>query len=161
MHDPNARKHPPVSVTLMRFPADAYGYELYAARLADPRLLESSLALRLLRIPFLAVPVGGSRLGGFYRVPCICFALKVSDFLRGRDGFPHPSLRWVSSPHSCYAVEWGEKPPALWGNDNPITLGRFYGWTNSAIAGSVAKYAAQHGPRTPSSATNHRSPAGP
>ncbi|MFJ3713445.1 DUF6302 family protein [Streptomyces sp. NPDC090053] len=146
----------------MPAPTEAYDYESYAARLADTELLESSLALRLLRIPFLAVPVGGSRLGGAYRVPCICFALKVSDFLRGRDGYPRPRLRWLPSPHSCHVVEWGEKSPALWGNDDPVTLGQFYGWTDAAIADSITKYAARRGPRTPSSAeTKDRSPAAP
>lgn len=61
MHDPNALKHPPVAVAEM--PArDAYYYE---TRLADLWLLEKSVAIRTLRMPFLAVPVGGTRRGGY------------------------------------------------------------------------------------------------
>ncbi|WP_399935019.1 DUF6302 family protein [Streptomyces kanamyceticus] len=36
----------------------------------------------------LAVPVGGSRCGGYYPVLCLCFGLAVRDALRGKPGFP-------------------------------------------------------------------------
>ncbi|WP_406360625.1 DUF6302 family protein (plasmid) [Streptomyces sp. NBC_01544] len=145
----------------MRSPKEAYDYEFYADRLADPELLENSLALRTLRIPFLAVPVGGSRQGGSYEVTCSCFGLKVSDALRDRHGYPGIRLRWATSPHDCYVVEWGERSPMLRGRNDVATLGRFYGYTDLAIADAITKSPARRGLQTPSSATDPRSPASP
>lgn len=161
MHDPHGRSHPPATVTVMCSPEEAYDYEYYAARLADSELLKNGLALRTLRIPLLAVPVGGSRQGGTYEVTCLCFGLKVSDFLRGRHGYPDIRLRWAPSPHHCYVVEWGARSPTLRGCTDVAKLGKFYGYTDLAIAEAITKSAARRGLQTPSSATDPRSPASP
>ncbi|MET8538305.1 DUF6302 family protein [Streptomyces sp. NPDC005065] len=145
----------------MPSPKEAYDYEYYADRLADSELLKNSLALRTLRIPLLAVPVGGSRQGGTYEVTCLCFGLKVSDFLRGKRGYPDIRLRWAPSPHDCYVVEWGERSPTLRGRTDTAKLGKFYGYTDLAIAEAITKSAAQSGLQTPSSATDQRPPAAP
>ncbi|WP_405895189.1 DUF6302 family protein (plasmid) [Streptomyces sp. NBC_01527] len=145
----------------MRSPKEAYDYEFYAGRLADSDLLEKSLALRTLRIPLLAVPVGGLRQGGSYEVTCLCFGLKVADLLRGKRGYPDIRLRWAPSPHDCYVVEWGETSPTLRGRTDTARLGKFYGYTDLAIAEAITKSAARSGLQTPSSATDQRPPADP
>lgn len=91
-HDSNARKHPSVGVMLIDSPADAYDYEVYAARLADTRLVKNSLALRPLpRVLHLLRPHGQR--------------------LHSRPGrFPHPRLRWMPSP-LCRAGSTAGRPP--------------------------------------------------
>lgn len=147
MHDPNAAKHPPVTVTVMAAPQEAYDFDYFEQRIADAWLLEKSVAVRTLRMPFLAVPVGGSRRGGYFPVPCLCFGLKVRDALLGLPGFVNPRLRWSPYPDTCDVVEWGERPPILWGDCDDTTLGRFYGYSEAAIA----RFTRRH-PQTPSSA---------
>ncbi|MFF1378726.1 DUF6302 family protein [Streptomyces sp. NPDC058308] len=133
MHDPFAARHPPVTVMVMP-PREAYDYDLYMDRLADAWIVDASLALRTLRMPFLAVRVGGSRSGGSYSVTCSCFGLKVVEVLRGRDGYPQLRLRYSPSDDS-YVVEWGERSPTLWGQSDVTTMGLFYGYTDRAISG--------------------------
>ncbi len=133
MHTPDAKDHSPVAAVLMEA-REAYDFTYYAQRIADPALLEQSLAICMVRIPLLAVPVGGSRRGGYYPVPCLCFGLTVRDALRGQPGFPLPRVRWSDFPDNCYVVEWGERPPMVWwpGHDE-TPLGRFYGYSETAI----------------------------
>lgn len=162
MHDPNAVKHPPVTAAVIAAPRDAYDFEYFEQRIADTWLLEKSVAVRTLRMPFLAVPVGGSRRGGYYPVSCLCFGLSVREVLLDQPGFPNPRLRWSPYPDTCHVVEWGERPPTLWGPCDDITLGRFYGYSEDAIARFTNCGASTMcGPQTPSSANHLRSPAAP
>ncbi|WP_435060471.1 DUF6302 family protein [Streptomyces sp. bgisy060] len=134
MHNPSFVQHPPVTATAMSLPRDAYDFEYYGQRISDTWLLEKSVAVRTLRMPLLAVPVGGVRRGGYYPVPCLCFGRKVRDLLLEQPGFPDLRVRWSPFPDACYVVEWGERPPTLWGDRDATTLGRFYGYSEAAIA---------------------------
>ncbi|MGW8597656.1 DUF6302 family protein [Streptomyces sp. NPDC055893] len=147
MHNPNSARHPVVTATAVGVPQDAFDYDYYVRRLSDTWLVEKSIAVRIMRMPFLAVPVGGTRRGGYYPVPCICFGLAVRDLLREHAGFPDLRLHWSQDPETSNVVEWGEKPPRLWGNDD-TTLGRFYGYSETAIAAFIRR----RYPTTPSSA---------
>ncbi|MFH8492215.1 DUF6302 family protein [Streptomyces longisporoflavus] len=90
---------PPAPLTVA--PAqEAYDYELFEQRLANPWLLEKSIAVRALRMPFLLVPVGGSRRGGYFSVPCLHLGLLVRDLVLAQPGFPDPRLRWSPYPAS-------------------------------------------------------------
>ncbi len=140
MHDPTNSAHPPVKVIVIQAPQEAYDFEYYEQRLADSWLLQEAIAVRTLRMPFLAVPVGGSRRGGTYSVACICIALKVRDLLLSRAGFPHPRLSLSTDLDSpAVFVEWGEKPPSLGECGDEQALARFYGYSNAAIARYTAR----------------------
>lgn len=149
MHDPRATNHPPVTVTVMAAPQEAYDFGYFEGRIVDAWLLEKSLAIRTLRMPFLAVPAGGTRRGGYFPVPCVCFGLKVRDLLLGQPGFPDPRLGWPPYPDNGHVVEWGERPPTLWRDCDDLTLGRFYGYSEAAITAFIRGH---H--QTPSSATS-------
>ncbi|MEU1149350.1 DUF6302 family protein [Streptomyces sp. NPDC005863] len=112
---------------------EAYDFTYYAQRLAEPELVEESLAVCMVRMPLLAVPIGGSRHGGCYPVPCLCFGLAVRNALRGQPGFPLPRVRWSAHPDDGYVVEWGAHPPSLRPGHNDADLGRFYGYSEDAI----------------------------
>ncbi|MGW7067093.1 DUF6302 family protein [Streptomyces sp. NPDC054855] len=159
MRDHWIGQHPPVRVVVIQAPRDAYDFEYYEQRLADTWLLDKSLAVRTLRMPFLAVPVGGTRRGGYYPVACFCIALRVRDVLLGRNGFPHPRVNWSTEPDSHdVLVEWGDRPPLLCDDD---VRGRFYGYSQAAIARDKARRAdAAPAPQTPCSVHPFRSPAG-
>lgn len=160
MHDPNAAGHPPVTATALALPRDAYDFEYYDQRLVDTWLLEKSIAVRILRMPFLAVPVGGPRRGGYLVVPCFCFGFTVRDLLLEQPGFSNVRLRLASYPDAGPVVEWGERSPTLWGQRDDLTLGRFYGYSEDAIARFTNRRAGTpRGPQTPSSASRLRSPA--
>ncbi|MFE3473854.1 DUF6302 family protein [Streptomyces bacillaris] len=141
-------RHPGVTATASALPRDAYDFEHYEQRISDTWLLEKSVAVRTMRMPFLAVPVGGMRRGGDYPVSCLCFGLKVRDLLLGQPGFPDLGVRWSLSPETCFVVEWGERPPKLGSGRDATTLGRFYGYSEAAIAAFIQRQ--RHG--TPSSA---------
>ncbi|MGW7090073.1 DUF6302 family protein [Streptomyces sp. NPDC054871] len=145
----------------MASPCDAYDFEYFEQRIADAWLLEKAIAVKTLRMPFLAVPVGGSRRGGYYSVACVCFGLKVRDVLREAPGFPDVRVGWSPYPDTCRVVEWGERPPSLWTQYDDVTLGRFYGYSDAAIARFTAYRAdAAPAPHTPCSVYPFRSPAG-
>ncbi|MGV9939631.1 DUF6302 family protein [Streptomyces sp. NPDC003401] len=133
-HDPSSVRHPAVTATAIALPHDAYDFEYYERRISDTWLLEKSLAVRTMRMPFLAVPVGGTRRGGDYPVSCPCFGLKVRDLLLGRPGFPDLRVQWSPYPDTCFVVEWGERLPKLWGDRDATTLRRFYGYSEAATA---------------------------
>ncbi|MFD6435873.1 DUF6302 family protein [Streptomyces venezuelae] len=125
----------------------AYDLAYYAQQLADPAaLLEQSVAVCMMRMPLLAVPVGGSRRGGYYPVPCMCFGLAVRDALRETPHFPFPRVRWSAYPDDSYVVEWGAEPPPLRPGENDAVVGRFYGYSEAAIE----LYVATHHTRVPS-----------
>jgi hypothetical protein len=109
-------------------PGDAYDYPYFRDRLADPSVLEDSVAVCLYRAPLLAVAVGGPRRGGYLSVDLLTSALAICRVLAGRSGFPNVRVRW--SPHSdtCHVVEWGDPPP-----QDDVERGRFYGYSDTAI----------------------------
>ncbi|MBT2491602.1 hypothetical protein J7E96_24355 [Streptomyces sp. ISL-96] len=155
---PTATRPGPLTVSLLP-PHEAYDYEYYKARLADPALLEDSVAICVFRAPLLAIPAGGQRLGGYHPVTDMNVGLAVRDLLQGRPGFTNLRLRWSPYPDSCPVVEWGEKSPTLWGRYDYVTLGRFYGYSDVAIDEFSTRSAARRGLQTPSSAPRLRSPA--
>ncbi|WP_327114402.1 DUF6302 family protein [Streptomyces sp. NBC_01341] len=128
-----------VTATAMTLPQDAYDFECYEKRISDNWLLEQSVAMRTTRMPFLAVPVGGTRRGGGYPASCVCFGLKVCDFLLGRLGFPDLRVQWSSHPDTCFVASEGERPPTLVGDRTATTLGRFYGYSEAAIAAFMGR----------------------
>ncbi|MDL2075839.1 DUF6302 family protein [Streptomyces sp. GXMU-J15] len=140
MYCPSSVRHPALTATAIALPRDAYDFEHYQQRLTDAWLLEKSVAVRTLRMPFLAVPVGGTRRGGYYLVSCLCFGLKVRDLLLEHSGFPDLRVRWSPYPDTCFVVEWGERPPTLWGDRDATTLGRFYGYSEAAIAAFIGRH---------------------
>lgn len=106
---------------------DAYDFEAVGVRLSDQWLLIHSVAVRVHRVPMLAVPVGGSRLGGALAVGSYEVASAVRDVLLGRPGFPGLRLRLVSAPApEQWRVEWGEEPPKP--EQGPVALADFYGY---------------------------------
>lgn len=129
---PRAQEPDTLRVTLL--PAtDAYDFESVAARLHDPDLLNSSVAVRIFRAPLLAVPIGGRRRGGRMDVTLVHVALAIRQALAGRPGFPDIRIRLVSPPgqRNCWAVEWGERLPFRATDSDRI---RFYGGTDRRIA---------------------------
>jgi hypothetical protein len=112
-------------------PAEAYDFEYFRARV-DAVLLSRSIAVRVFRMPLLAVPVGGSRRGGWFGADDLAVALVVRDVLAPLSGFPGPRITWQCTPRSSYAVEWGDRPPTTWLDDNERLA--FYGLTRPAPA---------------------------
>jgi hypothetical protein len=109
-------------------PAEAYDFDYFRARI-DAELLTRSIAIRVFRMPLLAVPVGRTRRGGWFGVDDRAVAVAVRDVLAPFGGFV--DLRIVRRPtRSCsYAVEWGDPPPAKWPNENERLA--FYGLTQT------------------------------
>ncbi|MFB6700194.1 DUF6302 family protein [Streptomyces rubiginosohelvolus] len=126
-HNPEADDHPPVKAELLS-PGVACDFTFFKRYLADQSLLELSVAVRILRLPFLAVPVGGVRRGGFYTVSCTCFGLAVRDVLAELEGFPDVRLGSASRTRPGDIVEWGEPSPRLSGIDDQRLLDEFYGF---------------------------------
>ncbi len=110
-------------------PKDARDYCYFRERLADPSLLDRSVAVGLYGALLLAVPVGGTRRGGFLPVDEILPALAISRLLADRPGFPNPRVRWSPWPDTCHAVRWGDEPPP----EDDIARGWFYGYSATAI----------------------------
>ncbi|MFE0725090.1 DUF6302 family protein [Streptomyces mutabilis] len=113
------------AITVMP-PADAYDFDYFSTRV-DPELLSASIAIRVFRIPFLAVPTGATRRGGWFGVDNLAIALAVRDVLAPFSGFPDVRITWHDAPRSAYAVEWGDRPPATWSDDDERLA--FYGRT--------------------------------
>ncbi|MGW8329401.1 DUF6302 family protein [Streptomyces sp. NPDC055897] len=150
-------QYPPLTITCL--PAEeAYDYDFFRARLADTSVLKESIAIRMFRMPFLTVPVGGPRRGGYFPVPELGLGVAVREVLQGRPGFTSLRLRWSPWRDTCHVVEWGARPPAWW---DDAALGRFYGYSSSAIAEFLDSIApVDQGPKSPSSTAQFRSPAG-
>lgn len=120
--------YPPLAITVL--PArKACDYEFFLHRLADASVLERSIAIRIFRMPLLAVPVGGPRLGGCFSTTSPTIALAVRTLLQERPGFTSPRLRSMPDRDACHVVEWGEEPPRC---GDGIALGRFYGYSDTA-----------------------------
>ncbi|MCX5278091.1 DUF6302 family protein [Streptomyces virginiae] len=119
---------PPLALGLAR---EAVDYEWYRDRLAHPELVNNAVSISLFRLPLLAVPVAGCRLGGFLAMANLMDAYAVGELLARRAGFPAPRVRWSVHPDTCHVVEWGARPPA---DGDDAVLGRFYGYSEAAIA---------------------------
>ncbi|MFE1455863.1 DUF6302 family protein [Streptomyces sp. NPDC058735] len=115
-------------------PAEAYDFDYFRARV-DARLLSRSIAVRVFRMPLLAVPVGGIRRGGWFGADSLAVALAVRDVLAPLNGFPGARIVWRCAPRSSYAVEWGDPPPAIWLDDNERLA--FYGLTRPATTATA------------------------
>lgn len=137
MHDPLCPEHPPVHIVELPRPEDAEDYAYFARRLADVRLLERSVVLSVMGVASLAVPVGGTRHGGFYSVPCMCFGLKVRDALLRHAGFPRLRLRPAPHPRTCDAVEWGGPEPTAWSDE--AAMARFHGFVEPPTRRQVSR----------------------
>ncbi|MEV3853054.1 DUF6302 family protein [Streptomyces sp. NPDC050095] len=111
---------------------DAYDYDYFRERLADPALADAGVAITLYRVPLLAVPVGGERRGGYASFEHLVHAVGVRTLLSVVSGFPRLRIRWSPYPDTCHTVEWGEPGPPWWADD--VTCGRFYGYSSNAIA---------------------------
>ncbi|MFI7352031.1 DUF6302 family protein [Streptomyces sp. NPDC049936] len=133
---------PTPDVTVMP-PAEAYDFDYFRARI-DTELLSRSIALRVFRMPLLAVPVGATRRGGCFDVDNLAIALAVRDVLTAFSGFPDPRITWLCTPRSSYSVEWGERPPVTWPDEAERLA--FYGHRRPAL------------PHAPSSAVSSCSP---
>ncbi len=112
-------------------PHEALDYSYFQHRLADPALLRRSLGLHIHTGATLAVPVGGSRRGGYTSSCCLRCGWRLRNALKRRDGFPRVRLVWSLYPGARHVVRWGERVPASW---DDAVLGRFYGYSQSAIA---------------------------
>lgn len=130
-------------------PGEAYDYDYFQARLGDDQLLARSVAVRVYRMPFLAVPIGRVRRGGFFTLQDLACAEAVREALQPLNGFPALRTAWVASPVASPAVEWGDHPPLRW--DNEAQRLAFYGLTRPA----------GHTPCTPSSPVTCCSPTAP
>ncbi|MFD5652992.1 DUF6302 family protein [Streptomyces sp. NPDC127039] len=118
---------PPAEPDVVVMPAaEAYDFEYFRSRV-DAGLLSRSIAVRVFRMPLLAVPVGGIRRGGWFGVDSLALALAVRDVLAPLNGFPAVRVTWQCAPRSSYAVEWGDRPPAAWLDEHERRA--FYGLT--------------------------------
>ncbi|MEU7180827.1 MULTISPECIES: DUF6302 family protein [Streptomyces] len=112
----------------------AYDFDYFSVRLENHQLLHSSVAVRVFRAPLLAVPVGGRRRGGYFSASEVSIGLAIRNALAGTPGFPNTKLRRALFPDCCHVVEWGETPPDT---ESDVALGRFYGYSERAIAAHV------------------------
>ncbi|MGI5262365.1 DUF6302 family protein [Streptomyces angustmyceticus] len=132
---------------------EAYDYEYFRERLADPALADAGFAVALLGTPLLAVPVGGMRRGGYASFGNVVDALQARALLGAVPGFPGLRVRWSPYRDTCHTVEWGEPAPQWWEGDG--IFGRFFGYSADVIADFLRQRS-----QTPSSATSDpRSPA--
>ena len=138
----------PVAVSL-RPAAEAYDYEHFRNRLAEPLLLADAVAVQVFRAPLLAVPAGGARRGGYMPFDLLALATETRDLLTGRPGFDNLRVRWSPYRDTCHTVEWGEPAPNWWMGD--WACGRFYGYSEEAIAAFLG----HPPPQTPSSASTY------
>ncbi|MFE7114331.1 DUF6302 family protein [Streptomyces sp. NPDC057654] len=135
----------PRGLTVSLLPAEeAYDYEHYQDRLADPALLTGAVAVRVFRAPLLAVPVGGSRRGGCMSFGELSLAIAARSLLADRAGFPDLRLRWSTGLAARHVVGWGEPAPPWW--EDPAVIGRFYGYSQDAMDAFVQPHPAPVSP---------------
>ncbi len=132
------------AITVMP-PAEAYDYDYFRNRV-DAEVLSQAIAIRVFRIPLLAVPAGRTRRGGRFGADTLAIALAVRDVLEPFCGFPDLRIIWCDAPHSSYVVEWGDHPPATWADEQEHLA--FYGLVRGRSC-------------APSSAVSSCSPAAP
>lgn len=114
---------------------DAFDYDYFRERLADPALADAGVAVALFRIPLLAAPVGGDRRGGYLSFGRIVDAVAARTLLSAVPGFPDLRIRWSPRSDICHTLEWGEPRPPWWASDE--VMGSFYGYSTDAIAAFV------------------------
>ncbi|MFP1628862.1 DUF6302 family protein [Streptomyces sp. 5K101] len=114
-------------------PGEAYDYDYFRARLGDEELLSRSVAIRVFRMPFLAVPAGGTRRGGCFPTDSMALALAVRDALKSYNGFPALRVGWLCSPVASWGVAWGDRPPVTWDDESQRL--NFYGLHAPAAPG--------------------------
>ncbi|MFF1693551.1 DUF6302 family protein [Streptomyces sp. NPDC058257] len=131
----------------LRPAAEAYDYEYFRSRLAEPSLLADAVAVRVFRAPLLAVPVGGPRRGGYMSFDLLTLATAAGFLLADQPGFPDLRVRWSPYRDTRHTVEWGDAAPECWEDD--AVFGRFYGYCESAITSFIRER-----PQTPSSAAS-------
>lgn len=103
----------------------ALNYRYYTERLADPALLQAAL---ITDCGDLAVPVGGTRRGGFTSVVSLAEGTRLIARMRELpDQFPHPRFAY-----SWQAVEYGPEPP-----DDDEEAGHFYGYRETVVQAFV------------------------
>ncbi|MBQ0887782.1 hypothetical protein KBZ94_23095 [Streptomyces sp. RM72] len=140
---------PPAAADVVVMPAaEAYDFEYFRARV-DAVLLSRSIAVRVFRMPLLAVPVGGIRRGGWFGADNLAVALAVRDVLAPLNDFPGARITWRCAPRSSYAVEWGDRPPATWLDDNERLA--FYGLRRPAPRPGLGPESGRHDRARPSS----------
>ncbi|MFJ6573700.1 DUF6302 family protein [Streptomyces sp. NPDC091292] len=122
---------PPLTIDV-RPAHEAYDYEFVASRLHDLDLLRESIAVRIYRVPLLAVPVGGRRRGGRMDVGrSVTLALAIRTVLLGHPGFPVPRIRLTRPANvDTWLVEWGAHAPDL-PSGHP-ERNRFFGYAEAA-----------------------------
>ncbi|MER5613903.1 DUF6302 family protein [Streptomyces sp. NPDC002215] len=135
MTTPTCLGTPPITLRPAR---EAYDYDYYRVRLADPGILDTAAAVRVFRAPLLAVPVGGLRRGGFMSFDMLALAVTARFLLAGRPGFPDLRVRWSPYRDTCHTVEWGAPSPEWWVDD--ATTGRFYGYSEAANSRHLRAY---------------------
>ncbi|MFF3157969.1 DUF6302 family protein [Streptomyces sp. NPDC057910] len=132
---------------------EAYDFEHFRDRLAQPEVLAYAVAVRVFRAPLLAVPIGGPRRGGYMSFDWLSLATATRSLLTDQPGFPNLRVRWSPYRDTCHTVEWGDPAPEWW--EGHTIFGRFYGYSEAAIAAFVRQH-----PQTPSSATSEPFPHG-
>jgi hypothetical protein len=127
-------------------PAEAYDFDYFRVRV-DAELLARSIAIRVFRVPLLAVPVGRTRRGGWFGVDDLTIALAVRTVLVPLGGFPSPRITWRCRPLGSYVVEWGDQPPATWLDENERLA--FYGLLRPGSGRPPTPSSADAGPCSP------------
>ncbi|WP_439900798.1 DUF6302 family protein [Streptomyces somaliensis] len=124
-------RHPAVS---LRPAAEAYDYEYFRSRLAEPALLADAVAVRVYRAPLLAAPVGGPRRGGYMSFDLLTHTVATHVLLAEQPGFPNLRIRWSLYRDTCHTVEWGDRaPPPVGGRRGLRTLLRLQRSSDSRL----------------------------
>ncbi|MFJ4686222.1 DUF6302 family protein [Streptomyces sp. NPDC088789] len=142
----------PTGTLTLRPAEEAYDFAYFRHRLADPAVLADAIAVCVFRAPLLAVPVGGPRRGGYMSFDLLSPAVEARNLLAERPGFPDLRIRWSPCLDICHTVRWGQPAPAWWEDD--VVFGRFYGYSEAAIASFVRNQQQ----RRPRSAVSRLSP---
>ncbi|MFI2790400.1 DUF6302 family protein [Kitasatospora sp. NPDC018614] len=106
----------------------AEDFAWYRERLADPGLLDCAVGVKVDGAVLLAVPVGGSRHGGYLPTGTVADAVRVWAALRGCPGFPRVRLGLSLHRNTCHTVNWGPLQPS-----DDAERGRHFGYSPSAI----------------------------
>lgn len=117
---------------------EAYDFEHFRDRLARPEVLAHAVAVRVFRAPLLAVPADGPRRGGYMSFDLLTLAIGTRDLLTHQPGFTDLRIRWSPYQDTHHTVEWGDLAPEWWEND--VVFGRFYGYSEAAIAAFVRQH---------------------
>ncbi|MER6520238.1 DUF6302 family protein [Streptomyces sp. NPDC001553] len=119
-------------------------YGWYRDRLADPTQADRGIGVSVYRLPLLVVPIGGRRRGGYYATEEPTVALAVRAALAREPGFPDLRVRGPEY-FDCHTVQWGAPGPPV---EDDIACGRFYGYSDAAIADFLGGEALRRAPGT-------------